>query len=62
MDDVHVVPLNDLREHVDSRWCPCHPSLAAAVEGPGIVVVHNAWDCRELTEQIPTVQLKHFRN
>lgn len=53
-DDVHVLPVNDLREHVTGRACWCRPSLVdetdegAVVEGA--VVVHHALDGREYHE------------
>jgi hypothetical protein len=50
MSDVHVYPVNDLKEHdVESRYCSCRPKLEE-VEG-GMVVVHNSWDGREIREQ-----------
>jgi hypothetical protein len=51
VDDVHVLPVNDLRPHEETRWCPCRPSLERPVEGAGVVVVHNSWDGREITER-----------
>jgi len=45
-DDVHVVPLNDYREHIADRNCWCCP----LVEDDG-VVIHHAMDCREQYEQ-----------
>lgn len=44
-NDVHVVPLNDYREHECSRNCWCCPS--ADDDG---VVVHHAMDGRERYE------------
>jgi hypothetical protein len=49
MDDTHVVPLNDLRPHEETRWCPCRPTLRR--ESGGVVVIHNSWDGREITER-----------
>lgn len=47
----HVVPVNDRREHDTDTpvACPCAP-VFDFVDGGGIVVVHNAWDKRELRE------------
>lgn len=42
---VHVIPLNDLRPHVESVHCQC----LQKVEGG--VAVHNLWDGREIFEQ-----------
>ena len=50
--DIHVLPENDLREHIESRACWCHPNAHydPLMEQPA-VVVHNAADGRELVEQ-----------
>lgn len=47
---VHVKPVNDLSPHRDSADCPCRPRVEQ-VEGGGIVVVHNSFDGREITER-----------
>lgn len=49
-DRVHVIPLGDLYEHEDSLFCPCSPYP----EDDGRVIVHNAWDGREVDEQAAT--------
>jgi hypothetical protein len=47
VERVHVVPLNDLRRHIERGIsCPCAPSLR---EG-GRMVVHNSFDGREFFE------------
>lgn len=50
MSTVHVLPLNDLKEHTQSDDCECHPKIEYVGEG-GKVVVHNAYDGREFLEQ-----------
>jgi len=40
----HVVPVNDLREHVRSRDCWCKPRVDLSI------CVHNSADQRELFE------------
>lgn len=50
MSTVHVLPLNDLKEHTQSDDCECHPKIEYVGEG-GKVVVHNAYDGREFWEQ-----------
>lgn len=53
-DDVHVYPLNDLREHItDGPGCPCEPCVR--VVGANLIYVHNAWDHREIVEQAITI-------
>ncbi len=46
MDRLHVIPLNDTREHEESVDCWCKPRD----DGDG-VVVHNSADRREEYEQ-----------
>lgn len=50
MSTVHVLPLDDLKEHTQSDDCECHPKIEYVGEG-GKVVVHNAYDGREFWEQ-----------
>jgi len=48
---IHVLPVNDLEPHdEDSTQCKCHPKVEF-VEG-GILVTHNAFDQREIIEEI----------
>ena len=47
---VHVLPINDIREHVSSPNCPCHPKQDDFAEN---LWIHNAWDLRERYEGIP---------
>ena len=45
-EDIHVYPLNDLREHItDGPGCPCNPDVK--IEGATIIYIHHAWDGRE---------------
>jgi hypothetical protein len=48
-NDIHVMPENDLREHVFNN-CPCNPRIE--VEGADLIYVHNSWDGREYVEQV----------
>lgn len=51
----HVYPLGDLFPHnTVSRDCPCHPRVIAISgygEIIGKIIVHNAWDRREVYEK-----------
>lgn len=49
MADVHVVPIDDLKPHADSRHCSCLPKIEAA--SGGFVIIHNSWDGREIAER-----------
>lgn len=46
----HVLPIDDLREHVEQRTCWCEPVLERAKDGV-LIVTHNALDGRELVER-----------
>jgi len=49
-DDIHVYPLNDLREHTtDGPGCPCEPRVE--INGAVLIYIHNSWDHREIVEQ-----------
>lgn len=49
--DVHVLPINDLREHVESLACWCAPKLQRVDGSTAYLVVHHALDGRELVEE-----------
>lgn len=44
----HVLPLNDLKPHVESDRCHCQPRIQR--EPNGEIVIHNAYDGREFYE------------
>lgn len=47
---IHVYPINDEREHeTTGTMCWCEPTLD--IESGGMIILHNAADCRELIEQ-----------
>jgi hypothetical protein len=48
--DLHVMPIQDLREHEHSRECWCRPRIETGEQFSVPVVVHNAMDGRELVE------------
>ncbi len=45
---VHIVPLDDLRDHDENIDCWCCPRVEE--EGAGLMVIHNAMDGREKYE------------
>lgn len=47
--DIHVLPINDLREHQERRECWCLPRVDATSETA--VITHHAADGRELVER-----------
>ena len=53
---VHVLPIGDAIEHRDGIDCPCRPRVERC--GNGILIIHNAADGREVTEELRHAQ--HF--
>lgn len=47
MNDLHVIPENDEQEHVAAMSCPCAPRRVDRD-----IVVHQAWDRREVIEEV----------
>jgi hypothetical protein len=52
MSTVHVIPINDLREHEenDDGYCWCNPRIEQ--EGNGLVIVHDPLDGRVFLEKL----------
>ena len=46
----HVLPIDDLKEHTEDTVCECHPKVI--FENGNMIIVHNAFDKRELKEQL----------
>lgn len=46
--DIHIIPLNDFKEHIQSKNCWCNPK---SLEYDDQVIVHNAMDQREKYER-----------
>lgn len=47
----HVIPLDDLRDHVASSDCWCKPFEDPDPEAPAGLWAHNSMDRRELLEE-----------
>jgi hypothetical protein len=47
MNELHIVPLDDYREHECYTDCWCHPSEDDEIDG---VFIHHAMDGREAFE------------
>ena len=41
---LHVIPINDDKEHIESEFCECKPRFEDGV------YIHNAWDFRDFKE------------
>lgn len=46
---IHILPINDLKEHEESSTCECNPKLM--VENGEMIFVHNSFDGREEIEE-----------
>jgi len=50
-DDIHVYPLNDKKFHkLEGTNCECEPRIE--IEGASLIIIHNAYDHREIMEVI----------
>ena len=52
MNKIHILPMNDLKEHDESMACACRPEIKD--EGNGYIIIHNAYDGREWKELADT--------
>ena len=51
---IHILPINDLKEHEETADCPCNPNVRYEDEDgilPEPICIHNSWDGREIIEQ-----------
>lgn len=61
---MHVYPLNDEQEHeLEGTMCHCNPTVEWADPVTGepyseALVIHNAFDCREVIEQAEEILKK----
>jgi hypothetical protein len=47
----HILPNNDLEEHLESSTCKCLPT-SEVLENGDILITHNSFDKRELIEKL----------
>jgi len=47
-EDVNILPKNDTKEHTEGTTCECKPVVE--VHGFSLLIIHNAFDNRELFE------------
>jgi len=50
---IHIIPVNDLKEHEENSTCECQPTLI--MENGEMIFVHNSYDGRELYEEIEEI-------
>ena len=50
---IHIIPVNDTKEHEEETTCHCNPRVDV-VEG-GMIVVHNAYDGRVAVEKAQAI-------
>ena len=48
---IHILPVNDLKEHEELTTCECKPRIEILDNGE-IMVVHNSYDGREYIEEL----------
>lgn len=47
---INIIPLEDTEEHLENEKCKCNPEIL--IENEEEIVVHHAFDNREIIEQI----------
>lgn len=47
----HILPLNDLEEHLEKSTCKCTPNVELLEDGD-LLVIHNSFDKREIIERL----------
>jgi len=47
----HILPNNDLEEHLEKSTCKCNPN-SEILENGDIMIIHNSFDRREVIENI----------
>ena len=52
---INILPINDLKEHIESSICECNPSVE--FENGEMIIIHNSYDGRELLEDLSIEQL-----
>ena len=48
---IHILPVNDLKEHEELTTCECNPRIEILDDGE-IMVIHNSYDGREYIEEL----------
>ena len=46
MSIYHILPINDLKEHIEKSICNCNPKLEI-IENGDMMLIHNAYDNRK---------------
>lgn len=54
MKELHIMPINDIREHEADAGCFCKPQQDSKTPG---LFIHNSLDRREVYEEKPELQL-----
>jgi hypothetical protein len=45
----HILPTNDLKEHIQDSTCHCHPKVVVMETGD-LMITHSSYDHREFYE------------
>jgi len=47
---IHIIPIDDLKEHITESTCECRPEVIRQNES--LICIHNSFDGREYKEQL----------
>lgn len=50
LNQIHIVPSNDLKPHIQGSWCWCAPMIEYINYGTTKIFTHNSLDGREFFE------------
>lgn len=53
---INILPLNDLKKHIESSICECNPRVE--FENGEMIIIHNSYDGREWIEDLSEEQLR----
>lgn len=59
IETIHVLPVDDLKPHIESQACKCQPRVDTFKNG-NRVITHNSFDGREFYEDEGDIQLEGF--
>jgi hypothetical protein len=59
MTNYHIIPVNDIKRHVEKATCKCSPRVI--IENGQNIYVHNSYDGREIAEEAAE-QIENSKN
>jgi hypothetical protein len=54
---IHVLPINDLKEHTEDSTCECNPSVT--IQHGEMIICHKSFDKRKIIEEVNNILNNH---